>query len=222
MSHSVSPPEPSFVRSGRRKFGWIVSVVRWSQSVTAGEHEQREALERCREYLGVLARFQLSPRLQSKVDSSDLVQQTLLKAHENIHQFRGSDTGELMAWLRRILANELGVVIRKFATEARDLKREHSLQARVDESSTRLEAWLAGDQTSPSVCAMRKEQLLLLATALAQLPAEQRRAVELHHFQEYPVAEVAKFIGRSEEAVVGLLYRGLKRLRQLLEDGSAG
>jgi RNA polymerase sigma-70 factor (ECF subfamily) len=190
--------------------------------VTGAEHEQREALERCRDYLGVLARFQLSPRLQSKLDSSDLVQQTLLKAHENIHQFRGNHTGELMAWLRQILANELGVAIRRFATEARDLNREHSLQARVDESSTRLEAWLAGDQTSPSGCAMREEQLLLLANALAHLPTEQRRAVELHHFHEYPVAEVAKMMSRSEEATVGLLYRGLKRLRQLLADRSAG
>jgi hypothetical protein len=60
---------------------------------------QNELLERCRAYLCLLARFQLSPRLQAKLDSSDLVQQTLLKAHQNMEQFRGGSTGELMAWL---------------------------------------------------------------------------------------------------------------------------
>jgi RNA polymerase sigma-70 factor (ECF subfamily) len=133
-------------------------------------------------------------------------------------QFRGSSTAELMAWLRQILANELAAAVRQYRTGARDLSREHSYQAALDESSTRLHACLAADQTSPSQCAMREEQLLHLAQALAQLPPEQRRAVELHHFQGHSLAEVGEVMGRSQEAVVGLLYRGLKKLRQLLDD----
>ena len=160
--------------------------------------------------------------LQAKLDASDVVQQTLLKAHENMDQFRGTSPAEFMGWLRQILANELAGSMRRFGTEGRDLSREHSLQADLDESSTRMEAWLAADQSTPSQCAMRQEQLLNLAAALAQLPPEQRRAVELHHFQSRPLAEVAPLMGRSQEAIVGLLYRGLKKLRQLLDDSQAG
>jgi RNA polymerase sigma-70 factor (ECF subfamily) len=65
---------------------------------------------------------------------------------------------------------------------------------------------------------MRDEQLLRLAQALAELPPDQRRAVELHHLQGYPLAEVAEILGRGQEAIVGLLYRGLKKLRQLLDE----
>jgi RNA polymerase sigma-70 factor (ECF subfamily) len=175
-----------------------------------------ELLQKYRAYLALVARCQLGPRLQSKLDASDLVQQTLLRAHEKRDQFGGATAAEFRAWLRQILTNELRAAVRRFATEARDLGRELPWQAELDESAARLQAWLAADQTSPSQCASRDEEHLRLAEALAQLPAEQRRCVELHHLQGYRVAEVAELVERSEEAVVGLLYRGLKKLRQLL------
>jgi RNA polymerase sigma-70 factor (ECF subfamily) len=176
-----------------------------------------ELLNRCREYLCLLARFRLGPRLQAKLDASDLVQETLLKAHANKHQFRGTGQAELMAWLRQILANELAGAFRKYQTEARDMDRERSFQLDLDASSDRLHAWVAADQTSPSQHVSREEDVLRLAKALAQLPKDQRTCVELHHLQGYRVAEVAQLIQRGEEAVVGLLYRGLKNLRQILE-----
>ena len=48
------------------------------------------------------------------------------------------------------------------------------------------------------------------------LPPDQRRVVELHHLKGLPVAEVAKLMDRTRPAVVGLLFRGLKKLRELL------
>jgi RNA polymerase sigma-70 factor (ECF subfamily) len=42
--------------------------------------------------------------------------------------------------------------------------------------------------------------------------------VELHHLKGLPVAEVAAQVGRTRPAVVGLLFRGLKKLRELFPD----
>ncbi len=185
-------------------------------------HTDQRSLERYGDYLRLLARLQLSPRLQSKLDASDVVQQALLQAHEGREQFRGQSEGEWLAWLRAILANALAAAVRRFSTESRDLDREHSLEADLDQSSSRLEGLLAADQSSPSERAGRAEELVRLAHAMACLPPDQRRVVELHHLKGLPVAEVAKIMDRTRPAVVGLLFRGLKRLRELLREPAEG
>jgi RNA polymerase sigma-70 factor (ECF subfamily) len=184
-----------------------------------GPEDPSRNLERFRDYLGLLARLNLDPRLRGKVDLSGVVQQTLLEAHQAQGRFQGMDADHQTAWLRRALANNLRDEVRKLGTAARDVTRERSLHAALDESSSRLEAWLAAEQSSPSQQVMRHERGLRLAAALARLPEDQRRAVELHHLQSRPLAEVARELGRSKGAVAALLFRGLQKLRELLQEG---
>jgi RNA polymerase sigma-70 factor (ECF subfamily) len=174
-------------------------------------------VEGFRDYLHLLARLQLDPRLHGKVDPSDVVQQTLFKAHLHREQFRGHSVAEQAGWLRRILANTLIDAARKFGREV-DLER--SLEQGLHFSSARLDAWLAAEQSSPSEVAQRQEEALHLARSLAQLPDDQRQAVELHHLRDASVSEVAQVMGKSEAAVAGLLRRGLKKLRELLQEES--
>jgi RNA polymerase sigma-70 factor (ECF subfamily) len=115
--------------------------------------------------------------------------------------------------LRRILAHNLADEIRKFRRGKRNMHLEASLQAALNESTLRVEKWIADEEASPSDCAIANEQLVALAAALMQLPDDQRRAVELHHLQGFPSAMVAQRMGRTEVAVAGLLRRGLKNLR---------
>jgi RNA polymerase sigma-70 factor (ECF subfamily) len=186
-------------------------------SAHGGDPKARD-LERFREYLLLLARLQLDPRWQAKLDPSDVVQQTLLQAYQARDQFRGQSAAELAAWLRQILARVLANVARDLGRDKRDVGRERSLEAALEESSARLEGWLAAEQSSPSESVERHERLLRLAEALAQLPKDQREAVTLHHLQGWSLAELAKHLGRSEAAVAGLLHRGFKKLRELLQD----
>src|SRR5262249_30863357 len=97
--------------------------------------------------------------------------------------------------------------------------RQQSLHQAPAASSGPLEAWLAAEQSSPSQKAMRQEQLLWLARALDQLPDDQRQAVELHHLQGCSLVEVAARLERSRGAVAQLIFRGLRRLRQHLNEG---
>ncbi len=180
------------------------------------------SIEYYRDYLLLLVRLQMGNRLRAKLDASDVVQQAILLAHERRAQFRGETEGEWRAWLRAILANALAAVARRFDTRGRDPARERSLEAELERSSSRMEVVLAADQTSPSERAVRGEELLGLAQAIARLPEDQRRVVELHYLMGLTVAEVADQIGRTRPAAVGLLFRGLKRLRELLcEPGEA-
>jgi RNA polymerase sigma-70 factor (ECF subfamily) len=179
-------------------------------------------LEKFRPYLCLLARRQVDRRLQGKLDASGIVQQTLLEAHRGLAGFRGRSEPELAAWLRRILARNLADELRRLGAGKRDAARERSLEEAVDRSSADAAAWLAAGQSSPSQQAVWHEQLLRLAEALAGLPEDQRIAVELHHLEGYSLADVGREMGRSKEAVAGLLSRAVKRLRLLLPDEGRG
>ncbi len=98
-------------------------------------------LEQYVDYLTLLARLQIDPRLRSRLDPSDIVQQTLLIAHEKLGQFRGRTDAEMAAWLRAILANTLAQASRRFY--GLKAERARSLEKAIEESSARLEAWLA-------------------------------------------------------------------------------
>jgi RNA polymerase sigma-70 factor, ECF subfamily len=176
-------------------------------------------LEGFRSYLHLLARLHLAPQVQSKVDPSDIVQQTLLKAHEAADQFRGQDRSQKAAWLRRILAHNLADVLRAFGRGKRDVALERSLEASLTESSTQIAAWLAAEQSSPSQQAEQSEQAVRLAEALAVLPALQREALILKHCQGWSLQQIGDHLDRSPAAVASLLRRGLKQLRQQLHDG---
>jgi RNA polymerase sigma-70 factor (ECF subfamily) len=171
-------------------------------------------LERFRDYLLNVARQRWDPRLQGRLDPADLVQQALLDAHEHHAQFRGHSDAELAAWLRAILAHNLADALR-----AIDRAREkQSLELILTEFSSRLQAWLAADQSSPGKHAAKQEQLHRLTDSLARLPADQREAVTLHHLEGLPLTQLARRMARSEASVAGLLRRGLKRLRELMGD----
>jgi RNA polymerase sigma-70 factor (ECF subfamily) len=182
------------------------------------DRESDAELERFRAYLRLLARLHLAPQLRGKLDPSDIVQQTLLQAYQGLDQFRGQSTAEVAAWLRQILARNLSMAVRAFAQAKRDLAREGSLEAALAVSSSQLGAWLAAEQSSPSEQAERNEEALLLAWALEQLPEAQREALVLQHWQGWSLAEIGARLGRSPEAVAGLLKRGLKQLRHLLQE----
>jgi RNA polymerase sigma-70 factor (ECF subfamily) len=177
-------------------------------------------LERYRDYLHLLARLHVDARLRGKIDLSGVVQQTLLEAHQARQQAKGGEA-PATAWLRRILAHTLTDEVRKLTAAVRDVERERSLEQALDASSARIAAWLQADQSSPSRHVEREEELSRLAVALAQLPDDQRTAVELHHLQGLPLAEVAAQLDRTKGATAALLFRGLKKLRQLLEDEGA-
>jgi RNA polymerase sigma-70 factor (ECF subfamily) len=180
-----------------------------------------QLLELYRSYLTLLARLQITRRLQGKVDAADLVQEAFLKAHRHFVQFRGSTESELVGWLRQILASTVANLVRHYYTaQRRDVRLERELAADLDQSSHVLDRGLLAKQSSPSQRAGRREQAVLLADALGRLPEDYREAVILRQLQGLSFPDVARAMNRSVDSVKKLWARALAQLRDSLGDAS--
>lgn len=178
-----------------------------------------ESLDGFRSYLRLLATAQLDKRLRSKVDASDIVQQTMLQAHQAKDQFRGQNDAQRAAWLRQILTRNLYHATRDLTRDKRDVRREKSIQAAVDQTSLRLERLLSSDESTPSIKVQRNEQLLQMAAAIESLPDPQREALLLHYLEQMSLPEIAKQMDRTRGSVAGLVRRALASLREQHSEG---
>jgi RNA polymerase sigma-70 factor (ECF subfamily) len=174
-------------------------------------------LELYRNYLLLLARFQIGRRLQGKAEPADLVQETFLEAHRHFDRFRGRTEAEFVSWLRQILAGTFANLLRRYlGTRQRDARLERDLEAELDRSSREMDAALLARGSTPSQRAVRREQAVLLADALERLPPDWREVIVLRHLEGLAFAEVARRMGRSLDVVKKLWPRALARLRDLM------
>src|SRR5262249_9076982 len=118
-----------------------------------------KSLERYRDYLRLLARLQLDPRLRSKLDTSVGGQETQRRPYQALEQFRAKTEAELTAWLRRILANQLtdqtarsGALSAALASSARQRlrRRGHDLQHNEQDHPAKNGQQQAGDEKRPA------------------------------------------------------------------------
>ena len=191
-------------------------IARLLDAAREGDVDARgELLEAYRSYLSLLARLEVGRRLQAKVDASDLVQETFLQAHRAFPDFRGTTEGEVLQWLRRILASRLSKTIRRYhGTQRRNVQLERELDRDLGRSSRALAAMLALSQTSPSERAVRREEAVVLADAMEQLPPDYRDVLVLRHFRGMTFPRVAQTMNRSLASVEKLWARALAKLRE--------
>ncbi|MDB5351814.1 MAG: rpoE 4 [Planctomycetota bacterium] len=176
-------------------------------------------LQRYRNYLALLARLRMGRRLQGKLDVEDLLQELSMEAHKDVAQFRGGTEAEFLAWLRQVLAAILSNQVRRyFGTRRRDPRRERRITAELDRSSRALDHKLIAPQSSPSHQVARREQAVILADALGELPEAYREVIILRQLEGLSFPEVARRMERTEDSVKNLWARALARLRQAMED----
>jgi RNA polymerase sigma-70 factor (ECF subfamily) len=197
-----------------------------TQLVLASKEGDNEALgrllEQYRGYLLMLAHRYLSERLRRRVDPADIVQLTYLEAKRDLPAFRGESPAEFAGWLRGMLKNNVATAVtRHVTTQKRSVRREVDANAGSPGGAQDSNAggWiqqLPGSTTSPSGVVIRSEAVVALLEALHELPETQAEAIRLRYMEGLPLAEIVERMGKSDTAVAGLLKRGLKKLRTLL------
>jgi RNA polymerase sigma-70 factor (ECF subfamily) len=91
-----------------------------------------------------------------------------------------------------------------------------------DQSAMDLARQLVSRGTSPSGRALRAELRQRVRSALDQLDPGDREILVMRHVEQLRVSEIASLLGISEGAVKMRRLRAAERLRELLDEGSAG
>ena len=162
-----------------------------------------------RDYLRGLAAQQLLPKLQGRIDDSDMIQQTCLSVHKQIGEFVGTQPAEFVAWLRQIHERN----IRNAARDQMQVRKRA-----VDREEAREQHDVAGQETTPSQIVMRDEEASQLRAAMQHLPDDEREAVRLRYFENWTLPQIGEHLGLTSDAVVWLMKRSMKHLKQHLRD----
>jgi RNA polymerase sigma-70 factor (subfamily 1) len=177
-----------------------------------------KALGEFRAYLETLTLIQIDPRLRSKFSMSDIVQHTLVEAWRDLERIQALDADARKRWLRRMLVNNLLQEIDRWRARRRDPRLEQPLEAAADESSCRLQNWLAVEDTTPSERMAQQEEELRVLEALSKLDPRQREALIFQKYHGLKLKQIAEQMNCTIGVVAGLHDRGLKELRKLLPD----
>jgi len=185
-----------------------------------------------RNYLRMVVRTGLGPRLRERVELSDVVQEALVEVVRQFPQFTGQNEAALLGWLRRLVGQKLADLGRyhsraKRAGGATAVPLDAAPDAggngrRSGEESGRLLDMLALSQTSPSQAVSKREQLVLLADAIAGLPEPEVDVLWLYFADNLSFEAIGQRLDLSRKSVRGIWTRGLKHLKRSLEGPPGG
>ncbi len=165
--------------------------------------------------------LRMDPRLRTRVDASDVLQETWVEALERIGSYLEEPRVPFFLWLRFLAAQRLVTVHRRhLGAKRRDVRRQVPLFTRADfpdVASAVLVRELARDETTPSYGAIRSETQRELLDALDTMRPGDREVLVLRHFEELTNVEAAAELGIAESAASKRYLRALQRLREILE-----
>lgn len=166
----------------------------------------------------------LDPRLQGRLDPSDVLQETYLEAARQLDDYLSRPGPPFRLWLRGLAGNRLNKLHRRhLGTSKRAAGRDVSLDDAVpDATSVVMAAHLLGREDRPSEAAHRADLQARLAEALDKLDPMDREALVLRHFEQLSSAEAGQVLGISEAAAGKRYLRALERLRHLLAETPGG
>ncbi len=183
------------------------------------EQAMTELFTRHRERLRRMIRLRLDRRLQGRIDSSDVLQDTYLEVSRRAREYVAQPSMPPFLWLRFLTAQTLQSLHRyHLKVHMRDAGQEVSLRRAAHQvNSASLAEMLLGRLTSPTHAARRAEMQLKLQQMLNSMEPLDREILALRHFEELTNGEAAHVLGVSKTAASNRYIRALERLKEMLK-----
>jgi RNA polymerase sigma-70 factor (ECF subfamily) len=184
--------------------------------VERGESSAAETLlTRHRKRLRRMVYLRIDPRVASRLDPSDVVQDALAEAHRRLPEYAAERPIPFYPWLRRIAWERLLQMHRRhIGARRRTVLREDYLP--LSEDSEMLLAKRLTVSSTPSDQLVRSEMRQRVREAIAQLPEGDHELIVLKHLEELSFQEVATVLEISTAAAYSRYYRAIQRLHRLL------
>ena len=169
----------------------------------------------------------MDPRLRSRFDPSDVLQDAYLEAAGRLREYVETPGVPFFLWMRNLAGHYLGRLHRDhLGRQCRDARREVSIDraggGMPDASSVALAEFLVGREARPSEAAVRVERQKRIREVLELMDPLDREALSLRHFEQLSRSESAAVLGISEAAVAKRYLRALARLREVLSTQPGG
>lgn len=162
-----------------------------------------DEINACRDKLRHMARRWMSPKLRNRVDSSDLIQETLLITLSKLSMWLGRPKHEVYRWMVSVLRNRLLYHARNEAMERRNMA--HELLVLSQNNSDVLTAVLSAELRDVVNIELEKAEPLA------------RQIFELHYYEGLGFNEIAILLNRTDSAVRSAHYRLLSAIRPRVE-----
>jgi RNA polymerase sigma-70 factor, ECF subfamily len=172
-----------------------------------------------RDRLKRMVRLRLSRRLSSRVDDSDVVQESLAECACRLPDYLADPKLPFYLWLRHMTGLKLSEFHRRhLGTQLRDVDREVTLHrgGLPEADSVSLAAHLLGQLTTPSKAAIKAETRLVVQEALNNMDPVDREVLALKHFEQLSTSEIAEVLGMSKAGAGSRYLRAIKRLKEVL------
>ena len=146
-------------------------------------------------------------------DAEDIVQETLLKAIDNIDKFRGESS--FGTWLYSIALNQARAhLVRQKKTDLKPI--EEYLPGSAAKDMNRKEEYRLFDWKDPHQMLEQEELRMIIDQGLASLPPEYREVFVLRYYDELSIKEISTLINESVAATKSRVLRARLALRDYL------
>jgi RNA polymerase sigma-70 factor (ECF subfamily) len=186
---------------------------------SGGGEALAEVFARQRDGLRRMVSWRLDPRLNGRLDPSDVLQEVYLDAARRLPDYLDQPALPVALWLRLLTGRRLIELHRQhLGARMRSAGQEVSLSQPgwACANAGSLASQLIGHLTSPSQAAARAETAARLTRALAEMDDMDREVLVLRHFDELSNNEVAELLGLQKAAASNRYVRALKRLKEIL------
>ncbi len=198
--------------------------TRLRQARDGDETAVRWLLDRYRGRLRRMIDLRLDDRLASRLDASDVVQETLMDAAQRLESYLREPPLPFYPWLHRLASERLAQAHRY---HLRTLRRHAGREGVVGNAGNGLSAQnlvdaLAASGTSPSGRLIREEDRAAIWRAFGELAEQDREVLVMRYLDQLAFAEIAAILGITDGAARLRHFRALQRVGPLLSMANEG